>query len=186
MASEAALQAVIDFLMGVGGLMDESALVPLTRLSTALRDLDEGKAPPLLSPRPKNGRPGTDHRKSAVIGLAARCLEELIASKQPADAAAHTVLAAMRRGRAAGANDATITKLKNWRYRCRQGEPSDDRGEISRAAWQHFKEPLPAGMGDTPKKRADALLHILKTASSRGFGETLSQQPPFLSRNGDG
>lgn len=48
MATEAALQAVIGFLLSFDGLTKEGAVIPLLRLAEALRDLDEGRKPALL------------------------------------------------------------------------------------------------------------------------------------------
>jgi hypothetical protein len=185
-ATEAALQAVVGFLQSCDGLMRESAVIPISRLSTALRDLDEGRSPPLLAPAPKNGRATTDHRKATMIGMAARCLDEMMQSGVQSDSAARTIVAALRKGGAVDADAITPAKLKNWRARCREGEPAISRGAISRDAAKHFREPLPPGMGDTPASRADSLLRVFREASARGMGERLSQQPPRFPRNEQG
>lgn len=186
MATEAALQAVVAFLQSCDGLMQESAVIPLNRLSVALRDLREGRSPPLLAPAPKNGRASTDHRRAMMIGMAARCLDELMESGERPDTSARTVSDALRKGGAVDAEAVTPTKIKNWRARCREGEPAISRGAISPDAWKHFREPLPPGMGDTPAQRAASLLKVLREASARGMGDRISQQPPIFPRNEQG
>lgn len=186
MASEGALRAVNEFLVSFDGLMKEGALIPLLRLAEALRDLDEGRKPALLASRPKGGRPGTDYRRSAVIGYAARCLTELMAAGEGADAAARKVVAAARAGGAVGAEAMTAAKIKNWRARCMEGEPGANRATISHLAWRHYAEPLSPDLGATPAERGEKLLFMLSTASARGLGERISQQPLMFPRKTSG
>lgn len=186
MATEAALQGVIGFLQSFDGLMQESAVIPLMRLAEALRELQEGKKPALLSPRLKGGRPGTDYRQAAVIGFAARAMTELMQSGQTARAASEKVCAAIRAGQVIGWKDIKRRTVQDWRARCMEGEPNPLRPAISREAWRHYSEPLPPGMGTTPAERAEALLFILSSGSARGMGERISQQPLMFVRNTSG
>lgn len=182
MATEAALQAVIGFLQSFDGLMQESAVIPLLRLSEALHELEDGKKPALLAPRPKGGRPGTDRRQAAVIGFAARAMTELMLAGQNARAASDKVCAVIKAGKVAGWQDIKRRTVQDWRARCMEGEPNPLRPAISHEAWRHYSEPLPPDMGDTPAERAEKLLFILRTGSARGLGERISQQPLMFVR----
>jgi hypothetical protein len=186
MATEAALQGVIGFLQLFDGLMQESAVIPLMRLAEALRELQEGKKPALLSPRLKGGRPGTDRRQASVIGFAARAMTELMESGQTARAASDKVCAAIKTGKVSGWRDIKRRTVQDWRARCMEGEPNPSRPAISPEAWQHYNAPLPPGMGNTPAERAEKLLFILRTGSARGLSETISQQPPMFVRKTSG
>ena len=167
MAAESAVDAILVYLQGCDGLMQAGAIAPVLRLRSALRDLQEGRQPDLLRPRSRGGRPDTDHRKAAVIGLAARAMTELIASGLPVTAAAGKVCDAMRSGRAIGWQSVKPTTIRNWRSRCEEGPGAD----IAPEAIRHYREPLPPGMGDTPGVRANNLLAVLSEATRRGFGE---------------
>jgi hypothetical protein len=168
MATEAALQGVIDFLQSFDGLMQEGAVIPLVRLAVALRELREGQKPSLLAPRPKGGNPGTGLREAAVIGFAARAMTELMAAGQSARAASEKVCTALRAGQVLGWKDIKRRTIQDWRARCMEGEPNPSRPAISREAWRYYSEPLPAGMGTTAAERAEALLSVLSAGSARG------------------
>ncbi|MDE8345222.1 MAG: hypothetical protein POH28_03450, partial [Acidocella sp.] len=95
MAAEAGLQAVVRFLSQVPELMTPGAVAPLSRLSAAMADLREGRAPPLLAPRPKPHRASRCSHDAAVVGFAARCMSELMEAATPAPQAAKAVAAAL-------------------------------------------------------------------------------------------
>ena len=186
MATEAALQAVIEFLLSFEGLMRESAVIPLIRLAAALRELQDGKKPALLAPRPrpKGGRPGTDLRQAAVIGLAARAMTELMEAGQTARAASDKVCAAIKAGKVVGWQRIKPRTVQAWRARCMEGEPDPLRPAISRDAWRQYNERLSPDMGNTPADRAERLLFVLRTGGARGLSDRISQQHLMFPRKG--
>ncbi|WP_284256680.1 hypothetical protein [Acidocella aquatica] len=166
-AAEQSLGAVIEYLSNAPGLLQAGALLPLGRLLEALRDLDEGRKVPLLATRTASKRPTTARRRAAMIGMAARCMTELVDSGDTVPLAAKKVCAALKAGEAIDWKKLTVQTVQNWRARCEEGEGAD----IAPHALLRYREPLPPGMGDTPALRAKSLLLVLSEAKRRGLGE---------------
>jgi hypothetical protein len=154
-APEYALRAVLHFLERQPSVMRHSALAPLLRLRGAIVDLADGRISPLLKPvaRPV-GNPGKGQHEAFRMGMAARTMSELMEG----GASEHD--AARRVARALGGKISGVT-VRNWRARLNEGHGSG----APQAAIEHYRAPLPPGLGDTPKLRGENLLKRLKMTS---------------------
>ncbi len=152
-----ALIAIGDFLNAHEFIVAEKINVPVGRLQAAVRDVVLGYRPPLLTPVTKPERRATSVEAN-VSGIAARALEELLLAEESATDAPRMVVRAMKDGRVAGHEKCTPTKVKNWRFACREGAG----GSIHEGAVERFRAPLPAEAGDTPRDKARWLLAALR------------------------
>jgi hypothetical protein len=157
-----ALKAVISLLQRQPGLMRRGDLALLLRLHGALVDLAAGRASPIFKPVHRAaGAPGKGATFAHIQGLAARALAELVDGGMPVRDAAQRVARALKTGRK-DMGDVTPETIINWRERIEQG-PGPGAPED---AIRSFLEPLPPSMGDTPLKRGNNLVKVLKERSA--------------------
>ncbi len=157
-----AVAAVVAYLSNCHGLMNEKAIQPLAALLEAMDDLQKGRKPQLLAPSPAANRPPASQRRSRMIGLSARCLDDLIKSGVKEDDAAKRVVAALKTGRAIDHTSTTTSKIKNWRNKCNAAS-----GDVSRDAIAKFNDTEVLGWAINPADRGEIILTILSQASDR-------------------
>jgi hypothetical protein len=133
-------------------------LAPLMRLLAAIVDLANGRQSDLFVPVIKKpGNPGKGVAHTALQGLAARALAELVDSGEPVKQASDKVANALRKGRKDMRN-VTGETVKNWRARLDEGPGA--RGAPDDAL-QHYIAPLPADWS-TSRIRGENLLKALR------------------------
>jgi hypothetical protein len=158
-STEYMLRALLTCFLTVPTLLKDGHLAPLMRLKAAIVDLADGRQSDLFKPLIKNvGHPGKGTAHTAIQGLAARALDELVDSGEPVKQASDRVADAVRKGRR-DMRDVTGVTVRNWRARLEEGPGA--RG-VQVAAWQHYRAPLPPDLGGTSKIRGESLLKALR------------------------
>jgi hypothetical protein len=89
-------------------------------------------------------------------------MSECVEAGDSISVAAEKVTRALRTGRR-DLRDLKPPTVKNWRDRLEAGPGPGAPDE----AIKHYKEPLPPGLGTTPRQRADNLLKILAERGSQ-------------------
>ncbi len=165
--ARAALAYVLEYLSNTHGLIEERALHPLGALAEALQELSDGRKPALLALKPVPHNPGTRRRKAHMIGLAARCMDDLIKGKVNRTEAAKQVVRALDKGRAVDHASTKWSTVAKWRDLCNAGPGSG----IALEAIKKFKDPVVLGCGQEGPERAQIILKILSDASNRLLGD---------------
>ena len=164
-SAELAIRGVVDFLQRQPYLdRHGEAVAPLVRLHGALWDLTEGRAPTMF--KTINGtrrNPGRGQAEMQIQGVAARTLSEFIEAKVPPKDAARRIAKALEGASRRGMGKITAATVINWRHRL-MGAAGGPGAPVE--AIQHYREPLPSGLGGTSLERAETLLTILRDRAS--------------------
>jgi hypothetical protein len=164
-SAECSVRAVVGFLqrqpyLGLHG----EAVAPLVRLQGALWDITEGRAPAMFKTiGGKRQNPGRGQTAMLIQAMAARTLTEFIAAEVDPKDAAKRIAKALDAASRRGLGKITPETIINWRHRLMgaAGGPG-----ARPEAVQHYREPLPPGLGASPMIRAEALLEILSNRAA--------------------
>lgn len=163
-ASECALDAVVKFLQKQPYLnLRGEAVAPLVRLRLALRDVTEGRAPPMFKTVGAARRnPGRGQAEMMIQGLAAKALSEFIEAGTAPKVAAARIATALQGAAQRRMGKIDAKTVINWRNRLMQG-PGPGSPPMALA---HFKAPVESGLGETASAKAESLLKVLRERSA--------------------
>jgi hypothetical protein len=158
-----AMSYLFDFLSEQPAFInDPSAIAPIARVYTGLRDLHRGHLGPMFQIPKKAGAQSDRMMLGIIKGVAARALSELISAGVPKDEAATKVAGACGTLRELGR--VSRNQVINWRARY-QGKPGPGAQKDGPNRFAYDRK-LPEDMGGTAAERADSLLRELRSLAS--------------------
>ena len=156
-ACERSIHSILTFLKTHNLTQYHGGDVPLRRLNHAFVDIANGKRSKLFEPKERrSGKPPNDTIYETIKGFATRTLSELIEAGDNPEESAKRIAKALKSRR--DMRDIRGETIINWREKIMLGEGPG----ASALAVKHFKEPLTAAFGDTPRARGENLLKQLE------------------------